>query len=172
MITLQDTTRRRVMAFAVRGLTMLLALGPPAGLAADKAASPPYPAVDVTLAVHRVPDSNSYYVLGQPAVPSKANEGFTSNAGFVVTEAGVVVYDALGTPSLGYALIQAIRKVTDKPIKYVVAGHYHADTSTACRHSTITPTPSSLPSAACTITLAATRQAKDWPSAVSPWRRG
>lgn len=127
MINQKNTTRRLVMALAAAGLTALLALAPQPGHAADKAAAAPYPAVDVALAVHRVPDSSSYYVLGQPAVPSQANAGFTSNAGFVVTDAGVVVYGALGTPSLGYALIEAIRKVTDKPIKYVVAGHYHAD---------------------------------------------
>lgn len=86
-----------------------------------------YPPIHVPIEVQRVPDSNTYYALGQPAVPSQKNEGFTSNAGFVVTTEGVVVYDALGTPSLGYALLQAIREVTDQPVKYVIAGHYHAD---------------------------------------------
>jgi glyoxylase-like metal-dependent hydrolase (beta-lactamase superfamily II) len=50
-----------------------------------------------------------------------------SNAGFVVTGDGVVVYDALATPALGEAMIAAIRKVTNKPIRQVVVGHYHAD---------------------------------------------
>lgn len=86
-----------------------------------------YPPVDVDMQVHRVPNSSAYYILGRPAIPSQANAGFTANAGFVVTDEGVVVYDAFGTPSLGRAMIHAIRGVTDKPIKYVVAGHYHAD---------------------------------------------
>jgi glyoxylase-like metal-dependent hydrolase (beta-lactamase superfamily II) len=60
-------------------------------------------------------------------VPAADNEGFTANAGFVVTEEGVVVYDALGTPALGYRLLLKIREVTDRPVKIVVAGHYHAD---------------------------------------------
>lgn len=77
--------------------------------------------------VQRVPDSSTYYVIGQTAVPNQENEGFTSNAGFVVTDEGVAVYDALGTPSLGFALLESIRQVTDQPIKYVIAGHYHAD---------------------------------------------
>jgi glyoxylase-like metal-dependent hydrolase (beta-lactamase superfamily II) len=38
-----------------------------------------------------------------------------------------VVFDALGTPSHGWALLQQIRKVTDKKVRYVVASHYHAD---------------------------------------------
>jgi glyoxylase-like metal-dependent hydrolase (beta-lactamase superfamily II) len=68
-----------------------------------------------------------YYVQGQPGVASAANEGFNSNAGFVVTDEGVVVVDALGTVPLGEALVKAIRKVTDKPIRRVVVTHYHAD---------------------------------------------
>jgi glyoxylase-like metal-dependent hydrolase (beta-lactamase superfamily II) len=58
---------------------------------------------------------------------SAANRGFMSNAGFVVTDEGVVVFDALGTPALGRAMITAIRKVTQQPIRRVVVSHYHAD---------------------------------------------
>jgi glyoxylase-like metal-dependent hydrolase (beta-lactamase superfamily II) len=58
---------------------------------------------------------------------SAANRGFMSNAGFVVTADGVVVYDALGTPALGRAMIAAIRRVTAKPIRRIVISHYHAD---------------------------------------------
>jgi glyoxylase-like metal-dependent hydrolase (beta-lactamase superfamily II) len=68
-----------------------------------------------------------YYVQGQPGVASAANEGFNSNAGFVVTDAGVVVVDALGSPALGNALLAAIRSVTPKPVKHVIVTHYHAD---------------------------------------------
>jgi glyoxylase-like metal-dependent hydrolase (beta-lactamase superfamily II) len=55
------------------------------------------------------------------------NEGFISNAGFVVTSDGVVVFDSLGTPSLAYKLVQKIKAITDQPIKKVVVSHYHAD---------------------------------------------
>ena len=68
-----------------------------------------------------------YYVQGKPGLASAANEGFNSNAGFVLTDEGVVVVDALGTIALGEALVKAIRKVTDKPIRRVVVTHYHAD---------------------------------------------
>ena len=37
------------------------------------------------------------------------------------------MFDTLGTPSLGHALLQKIRAVTDKPVKHVVISHYHAD---------------------------------------------
>src|SRR5690606_9187672 len=70
---------------------------------------------------------HSWYVLGKAGMASAANEGFMSNAGFVVTDEGEVVLDALGTPVLGEQLIGEIEKITDKPIKLVIISHYHAD---------------------------------------------
>lgn len=68
-----------------------------------------------------------YFVEGELGPVSRANRGFNSNAGFVVTGDGVVVFDVLGTPALGEALRQAIRTVTALPIRHVVISHYHAD---------------------------------------------
>jgi glyoxylase-like metal-dependent hydrolase (beta-lactamase superfamily II) len=87
----------------------------------------PYGAVSHPFKLHQVPGKPVYYLIGESGVPGANNEGHTSNAGFVVTDEGVVVYDALGTPALGYRMIQRIREVTDKPIKKVIVGHYHAD---------------------------------------------
>jgi glyoxylase-like metal-dependent hydrolase (beta-lactamase superfamily II) len=64
---------------------------------------------------------------GQSGAASAANKGFMSNAGFVVTDDGVVVFDALGTPALGRAMVAAIAKVTRQPIRRVIVSHYHAD---------------------------------------------
>jgi len=72
--------------------------------------------------------SNSvYFVRGETGLPSSANRGFTSNAGFVVTSEGVVVFDTLGTPVLGRELLAAIRKITPLPVRRVIVSHYHAD---------------------------------------------
>ena len=68
-----------------------------------------------------------WYVAGKPGMASAANEGFMSNAGFVITADGVVVFDALGTPVLGARLIDEIRKLTDQPIRKVIVSHFHAD---------------------------------------------
>ncbi len=87
----------------------------------------PYPPIAIPLKVDQVPGTPIWYSTGNPGVPGKDNEGNTSNAGFVVTSEGVVVFDALGTPSLGWALLQQIRKITDKKVRYVIASHYHAD---------------------------------------------
>jgi glyoxylase-like metal-dependent hydrolase (beta-lactamase superfamily II) len=87
----------------------------------------PYGAVSLPFKLHKVADVPVYYVIGLSGVPDAENEGHTSNAGFVVTDAGVVVFDALGTPALGYRLLQRIREVTDQPIARIVVSHYHAD---------------------------------------------
>jgi len=68
-----------------------------------------------------------WFFQGDSNAASARNKGFMSNAGFVVTSDAVVVFDALGTPPLGLAMIAAIRKVTPLPIRRVVVSHYHAD---------------------------------------------
>ena len=50
-----------------------------------------------------------------------------SNAGFVIGDGGVLVVDALFTPDAARALVAEIRRLTPKPIRYVVNTHYHAD---------------------------------------------
>ena len=84
-----------------------------------------YPATDVEMKLKQVSE-HVYYVQGQAGVATD-NEGFISNAGFIVTDEGVVVFDALGTPSLANLLLTKIRTVTDKPILKVIMSHYHAD---------------------------------------------
>ena len=96
-------------------------------LSAAAAVDTPYGNVTLPFELHQVPNAPVYYIIGTSGVPGANNEGHTSNAGFVVTDEGVVVFDALGTPALGYRMIQQIREVTDKPIKKVVISHYHAD---------------------------------------------
>lgn len=70
---------------------------------------------------------HSYYVEGLPGAASSVNQGYMSNAGFVVTNNGVVVFDTLGSPPLASELVKAIGKITKAPIKRVIVSHYHAD---------------------------------------------
>ena len=84
-----------------------------------------YEPTSVDMEVKKISE-HVYYVEGMPGVATD-NEGFISNAGFVVTDAGVVVFDSLGTPSLAYKLLQKIKMVTDQPILKVVVSHFHAD---------------------------------------------
>ena len=71
--------------------------------------------------------AHSYYVKGFPGAVSVENQGFMSNAGFVITNSGVVVFDTLGTPVLAKKLVAAIAKITNQPIRRVIISHYHAD---------------------------------------------
>jgi len=87
----------------------------------------PYPPLLQPLIVEQVPGVPIYYTIGSPGIPEQKNQGHTSNAGFVVTTDGVVVFDALGTPSLGWNLLEAIKKITTAPVRYNVVSHYHAD---------------------------------------------
>jgi glyoxylase-like metal-dependent hydrolase (beta-lactamase superfamily II) len=68
-----------------------------------------------------------YYFEGQAGMAAAANKGYMSNAGFVVTRDGVVVFDALATPALGRAMLKAIAQVTSQPVVRVIVSHFHAD---------------------------------------------
>jgi len=50
-----------------------------------------------------------------------------SNAGFVIGEDGVLVVDSFFEPDTARALLSEIRKITPKPVRYVVNTHYHLD---------------------------------------------
>jgi glyoxylase-like metal-dependent hydrolase (beta-lactamase superfamily II) len=82
--------------------------------------------VSVPMKATRV-GKHSYYIEGLAGAASSENQGFMSNAGFVVTREGVVVFDTLGTPPLAEKMLAIIRKSTRLPIRRVIISHYHAD---------------------------------------------
>lgn len=96
-----------------------LALLQPLAWAAQEAATVPMKAVKL--------GTHTYFVQGEAGAASSANQGFMSNAGFVVTRDGVVVFDALASPPLAQKLLGEIRKATTQPIRRVIVSHYHAD---------------------------------------------
>ncbi|WP_262049030.1 MBL fold metallo-hydrolase [Bradyrhizobium sp. Bra78] len=48
------------------------------------------------------------------------------NTAVIVGDDGCLVFDAQATPAMANKVIERVRTVTDKPIKYVVLSHYHA----------------------------------------------
>jgi glyoxylase-like metal-dependent hydrolase (beta-lactamase superfamily II) len=48
------------------------------------------------------------------------------NTGVIVGDDSVMIVDAQATPALAQKVIDRVRSVTDKPIKYVTLTHYHA----------------------------------------------
>jgi glyoxylase-like metal-dependent hydrolase (beta-lactamase superfamily II) len=73
--------------------------------------------------------ADTYFLYGNIAEVDSKNRGFNGNAGFVVTPAGVVVIDSLGTPKLGRRLITTVRQVSKLPIRYLILTHNHPDHS-------------------------------------------
>lgn len=117
----------RLVAMVMSCAATFVNAGSPIPKSPVTAQASPYAAVTLPFKLHKIPGAPVYYVVGLSGVPDSVNQGHTSNAGFVVTDEGVVVFDALGTPALGYRLLERIREVTDKPIKRIVVSHYHAD---------------------------------------------
>jgi len=84
-----------------------------------------YPASQVNMTLVKLSE-HVYFVQGKAAIATQ-NEGFISNAVAVISNTEIVVFDALGSPSLAQLFVQKIREISDKPITKVVVSHYHAD---------------------------------------------
>ena len=59
------------------------------------------------------PDDPRYPVMG--------------NTTFVISDAGVVVFDGGGMPVMAEQIIEKIRSLTDQPVTHVVISHWHGD---------------------------------------------
>jgi len=59
---------------------------------------------------------NTYFFYGNIAEVDENNRGSNGNAGFVITDDGVVVIDSLGTPKLGKRMIATIKKLPTNPL--------------------------------------------------------
>jgi len=58
---------------------------------------------------------------------SPANMGAIGNAGFIVGERSVAVIDPGGSPEFGSLLRDAVSRVTQLPVDYLVLTHFHPD---------------------------------------------
>lgn len=83
----------------------------------------PLPDLALTRVSERV-----YSAIGATAAPSLANLGHNNNLSFIVTDDGVVVINGGDNAYLAAALHQAIRSVTDQPVRRVISenGQGHA----------------------------------------------
>lgn len=58
---------------------------------------------------------------------SYGDVGLDGNSIAVISDDGVLVFDANGTTHAARAVIAEIRKITNKPVKYLVISHWHWD---------------------------------------------
>lgn len=72
----------------------------------------------------RLADNVYAYVGAKAASPANS---FAANAGIVIGREGILVVDTLISAKEGERFLADIRKVSDKPIKYVVNTHTHLD---------------------------------------------
>ncbi len=78
------------------------------------------------LPVYKLTD-NTYFLFGNISTLNENNRGFNANAGFIVTDHGVIVIDTLGTPRLGRRLVSTVGCITSKPITHLIVTHNHPD---------------------------------------------
>ena len=83
------------------------------------------PPVDVNMELKRV-SQHVYYVQGVAGIATD-NQGFISNSSVIITNEGIIIIDALGTPSLAKELMRKIREISSLPVKKIFISHYHAD---------------------------------------------
>lgn len=91
-------------------------------IAATVAMMPPALLAQETLQSERVADG-IYAFIGETGEISAANRGFVGNSGFIVGPSGVVVIDTGTSYRHGRRMIEAIARVTDKPIELVIVTH-------------------------------------------------
>ena len=118
MGALDRTARHGVVA----ALLAAAALNAPAGELPTAASATPNAAKAATVAPIELA-AGVYMVPGTGGEPDATNLGRVGNAGFVVGRSGVLAIDT-GTSYLhGRALLDAIRTVTDKPVRMAIITH-------------------------------------------------
>ncbi|MFT5571507.1 MAG: cyclase [Cryomorphaceae bacterium] len=73
--------------------------------------------------------ADNIYSIVSPSfgLPTPDNKGWNSNSHFVVTDKGVLLFDTGSSEVIGNEIKDAIKSVTDKPVRWIINSHSHAD---------------------------------------------
>ncbi|MEK9670955.1 MAG: MBL fold metallo-hydrolase [Rhodospirillaceae bacterium] len=87
----------------------------------------PAPAADFPMQAKQVAPNVYAVITPTRDFPNPKNRGWNSNSAFVVTGEGVILFDTGSSAAIGHALKAEIRKVADKPVRWVINSHSHGD---------------------------------------------
>lgn len=75
------------------------------------------------------PVAENVYSIVSPSfgLPTPENKGWNSNSHFIVTKDGVLLFDTGSSETIGNKIKKAIKSVTNKPVRWVINSHSHAD---------------------------------------------
>lgn len=110
--------RKLTLALLLAALTTGAAPQPPAPRTLAKAAATQRAAPRKIVVADGV-----YLFLSAPY----GDVGLDGNSVVIVSRDGVLVFDTNGTPAAAAAVLAEIRKLTDRPVRYVVNSHWHWD---------------------------------------------
>jgi len=112
--------RRKLIGTALLAATVLVSLGLPLRPA-------PWNAMEITLTPRKL--SDGVYALVSSTADTKNPAGIPegTTGGIIVGEHGVMVIETMLNATLANQVLDSVKKLTDKPIRYVVNTVYHGD---------------------------------------------
>lgn len=66
-------------------------------------------------------------ITSSRALPNPENRGWNSNSAFVVTKAGVLLFDTGSSTAIGESIKKVIAGVTNQPVRWIINSHAHGD---------------------------------------------
>lgn len=84
---------------------------------------------DLTFPMHPQQVAPNIYALITPTrdLPNPENKGWNSNSAFVVTNAGVLLFDSGSSSAIGESIKKVIAQITDQPVRWIINSHAHGD---------------------------------------------
>ena len=75
------------------------------------------------------PIAKNVYSIVSPSIglPTPENKGWNSNSHFIITKKEVLLFDTGSSETIGIKIKKAIKSVTNKPVRWVINSHSHAD---------------------------------------------